>query len=86
MIAKIRQRIIQWFWFLPDRLGDRFGDSRVFAKWTGPLWAVADRVESAVAKALCLVAGHEPVRDQCNRPEHDHCIWCKKLMPAVERR
>jgi hypothetical protein len=29
----------------------------------------------------CRVAGHEPERDQCGRPEHDFCLWCNKSMP-----
>lgn len=35
-----------------------------------------------VHKIICLT-GHEPQRDQCGRPEHDHCAWCGKMMPLA---
>jgi len=43
--------------------------------WT-PTWFLA-----ALDKLGCLLAGHEPERDQCGRPDHDFCLWCMKSMP-----
>lgn len=64
----------------PDRLADRYGDDRVFAHdWP---WEVFERVQKWAARALCLIAGHQAERDQCGRPEHDHCLWCKRAMPG----
>lgn len=41
-----------------------------------------DSVEKPVAALLCHVYGHEPVQDHCGKPEHDHCVWCRTLMPG----
>jgi len=38
-----------------------------------------------LARRLCAVLGHEPVPDQCNKPEHDYCVWCGKRMPRKVR-
>lgn len=35
---------------------------------------------------LCKLFGHEPVADQCNRPEHDLCLWCQRSMPDQAQR
>lgn len=40
-------------------------------------------VETAGLWALCRVYGHKPVADQCNRPEHDFCVYCSKRMPGT---
>ncbi len=45
-------------------------------EWT---WAIRDQW---IGRALCLIAGHEPIMDQCHRPDHDFCAWCRKLMPG----
>lgn len=34
-----------------------------------------------VARALCAVWGHDPTADQCNRPEHDYCVYCGTRTP-----
>lgn len=79
----MRLRIMQWFWFTPDRLGDRYGTDRVFrdGKLFDWLWEAYDRVQQAVAKVLCLFAGHERHGD-CGCPEHDYCIYCHRSMPG----
>lgn len=43
-------------------------------------------VRSVAQQALCLLFRHDPVRDQCNRPDHDFCLWCQKSMPGRARR
>lgn len=44
-----------------------------------------DTIEEIVERTgreLCGVVGHEATRDQCNRPEHDFCLWCLEPMPG----
>jgi hypothetical protein len=41
-----------------------------------PLWFVR-----LVSWAGCKMVGHEPIADQCGRPEHDFCAWCRKPTP-----
>lgn len=49
-------------------------------------------VNTAGQWVICRIAGHDPERDHCGRPEHDFCLWCHKSMPhaadavVVERR
>jgi hypothetical protein len=40
----------------------------------------------ALHRAACLVLGHVPIPDQCNKPEHDGCAYCHKAMPGAARR
>jgi hypothetical protein len=49
-------------------------------------WAMRGQVEKVGLRALCLLFGHDPVADQCGRPEHDHCLYCGKPMPGRARR
>jgi hypothetical protein len=44
---------------------------------------VLSQFENASQKILCALFGHEPHRDMCLKPEHDHCIWCRKSMPGA---
>lgn len=49
----------------------------------------ADAIEEAAVilqAALCVAYGHEPVRDQCDRPEHDFCVWCRAITPGEAKR
>lgn len=32
-------------------------------------------------RIICFFAGHVSERDQCDKPEHDFCLWCFKPMP-----
>lgn len=45
-------------------------------------------IEDPLKKLLCEVDGHDPIRDHCGRPEHDHCAICMTRLPgqAVPRR
>lgn len=43
----------------------------------------AKEVQEPLLKMLCEHVGHEPVSDQCGKPEHDFCHWCNKLMPGA---
>jgi len=79
---RIRKKIIQWFWFWPDRHDDLLDDDE--ARFDR-ICERHDRILGLLAPALRLLARHEPIRDQCNRPEHDFCIWCRKLMPGMAR-
>lgn len=57
------------------------GDTSFFDKW--PDWALNRWPSRTLQRALCFVGGHEPIRDQCNIPEHDYCAWCQKTMPGA---
>lgn len=57
--------------------------------YDGPEWpwgVLETCVERPARWVLCKVYGHEPLPDQCNMPEHDHCIWCNRLMPGLAPR
>lgn len=41
----------------------------------------AEHAETAGLWVLCQVYGHKPIADQCNKPEHDFCVYCSKPMP-----
>ena len=45
-----------------------------------PDW-ISDHFEYPVNRIFCFFLGHIPMPDQCNRPEHDLCAHCGKLMP-----
>lgn len=44
-------------------------------------WEV-DWPYDAAQWVICRAFGHDPAMDQCGRPEHDFCLWCRKLMPG----
>jgi hypothetical protein len=72
-----------WYWLTDGQY------ERLFRlDYDPPEWHYTWRgwVEEAGKKALCTTFGHEPVADQCNRPEHDLCTWCHKLMPNRAKR
>ena len=33
-------------------------------------------------KLICDKVGHTPIQDQCCKPEHDFCLWCRVLTPG----
>lgn len=81
MLQRLRLKTMQWFWFTPDRLCDRFGLDRVFATRYDRVWEAFDKVKGVVATVTCGIVGHDPVQDQCGDPEHDFCIFCGKRLP-----
>lgn len=69
-------RVYFWLW---DGMYDRLS-------LDGPDWpyGLLDTLVERPAKwLLCKVYGHEPVHDQCGKPEHDHCAWCNRAMPRA---
>ena len=61
---------------------------------TGPLsvWLTDDEAGSngledglryTVMKRFCAVLGHQPEMDQCGKPEHDVCRYCKASTPFM---
>lgn len=60
------------------------GDAKFQQRW--PDWLLDRWPAWSLQRLLCLVDDHEPIADQCNKPEHDHCAWCGKLMPGASRR
>lgn len=61
----MRPRFMHWLWAI--RTGPQ------------PLWWYL--VVDVATWIACKAAGHEPERDPCGDPDHDHCAWCKKSMP-----
>lgn len=55
------------------------GDAHSQRNW--PDWLLDRWPDRLLQKGLCLLGGHAPIADQCNRPEHDHCAWCHESMP-----
>ena len=49
-------------------------------------WEVHEWINIVGVKALCLIFGHHPGPDQCNKPEHDLCNFCNKRMPYQAER
>lgn len=48
-------------------------------------WVWRAEVSDAVVWLLCKGLGHLATPDQCGKPEHYFCTYCRKLMPqAVE--
>ena len=50
--------------------------------WESPTWFP----EQPFLRLLCMLVGHEPIADQCNKPEHDYCITCGRSMPGLGQR
>jgi hypothetical protein len=54
--------------------------------WDGrPEWTWSIRDEW-IGRPLCWLFGHEAICDQCHKPDHDYCCWCRKLMPGRAHR
>jgi hypothetical protein len=68
-------RVYSW---LSDGIYDRLPQDG--ADW--PLNVLNALIERPGRWVLCKLYGHEPVRDQCGRPEHDFCGWCNRPMPG----
>jgi len=66
-----QKRRYRWFHRV-NRWDDRVTDNQWPERLYAPDW---------VQKALCLVFGHHPERDQCGIPAHDFCAYCGKPMP-----
>jgi len=77
---KWAQRIKLW---LTDTQYDGLLMSNAPEGWR---WTWRDRIETAGLAALCRVFGHEPVADQCDKPEHDFCVQCMTPMPGLAPR
>lgn len=69
----------QYHWI--DRLGGR-GEKLSDALYAVQYWVI----ERPAKWVLCVHLGHEPIQDQCGRPEHDHCVWCRRPMPGQASR
>ena len=67
----LRRRAMHWLWRHEDDWPDWLLDNGVFC------WAT-----ERFAAIGCWFAGHDPVCDQCGRPEHDYCAWCMRLTPG----
>lgn len=54
-------------------------------KHNAPDWTFVpgELLEALGHKIMCLIDGHKPYRDICQRPEHDVCARCNKSMPGL---
>ena len=50
-----------------------------FIIWEWPEW-----LAQPILRVMCKGLGHQPVDDQCNKPEHRLCTWCHKRQPYAE--
>lgn len=44
------------------------------------VWLTEDFKDELMAK-FCAVLGHRPEPDQCGKPEHDYCEFCRASTP-----
>lgn len=75
-------RLRLWHWLTDGMYPAHLVDSPTEGAWS---WRWRGWVETAGVWLLCR-AGHEPTRDHCNKPEHDHCLFCHRLMPGAVAR
>lgn len=68
-----------WLW-LTDGQYDSLGE--------GTAWRDTWRnwLEGVGVVLLCEVFGHKAIADQCNKPEHDRCVYCMKSLPGQAKR
>ena len=48
--------------------------------------AELELVTTELPKILCKHLGHQPIADQCNKPEHDYCGRCGESTPGQAER
>lgn len=63
----------EWLW--DDDAGEYHWRTEPVVEWLDQ--HVMDRLQ----KLTCRIFGHEPIPDQCNKPEHEHCAWCRRPLP-----
>ena len=42
--------------------------------------SITDPIDDAI-REYCKELGHEVVPDQCGKPEHDLCVYCRTACP-----
>lgn len=65
-------------------LADGQYDHLVMGDREFPGWRV--RMGDAGLAVLCFLFGHKPVADQCDKPEHDFCVYCMTPKPGLAPR
>lgn len=75
----MRKRIM--FWLHDGPISEWLCDHNI-----GWLDSAYSHLIDAVADVLCALYDHEPICDQCHKPEHDFCCWCHKRMPGQAHR
>lgn len=69
----VRERIRRWLFWKTEAWDDLVCDR----DW--PLWAF---MPDWVGRLACAVLfSHEAIQDNCGKPDHDFCVWCRKSMP-----
>lgn len=68
---KLREDLMRWFWNYENTVPDDLLDSAEFEEF-----------EEKFKTFVCEFVGeHDPTPDQCNKPEHDFCLWCLRRTP-----
>lgn len=72
---KLRKRVIQWFWFTPDRMTDK--QLAEIPEWG---FEVFHWIQMKAAKLLCALVGSHEMNCDCGNLKHAYCLWCDKWM------
>lgn len=79
-VAKYRQaREVIWRWFTSDHI-ERIDLDLI----TDEFYDQLETGYESIMEALCSVVGHYVMDDQCGRPEHRYCLYCKTLCENAE--
>lgn len=49
-------------------------------------WTFGEWLNQTGCRALCVAFSHHATPDQCDKPEHDFCVYCMKPMPYLADR
>lgn len=83
---KLGDRLHRWRLWLTDGWDGWLWDATRSEYRNRTEWLVDvidEHIAERLQRATCGVFGHEPIRDQCGRPEHDACAWCRRSMPGA---
>ncbi len=63
----------EWLGHMADREGYLYHcETKFWNRWYNR-W---DWISRPMLWILCKLLGHQPVDDQCRKPEHRSCVWC----------
>lgn len=74
----LRQRLFVWGDRWEDWCFDRLPDS---ARWPD-LDNVPYTLNERAQRLFCRLLSHVPIGDQCGKPDHDFCAYCRTTMPG----
>lgn len=64
--------------FVSDRMIDSLADD-------GSDDEASDVIERLVLDKLCEMFGHEIEDDQCMKPEHRYCVYCRRPETTIQK-